>query len=173
MRRLQQAVTNPDEIEAILAAGQVCHLAINTGDGQAPYLVALNFGYDYLADSAPGSRAGSLNLWFHCALEGYKLDLIAANAQVGFQVLSSLAVISKSDDAACDWAMQYQSIVGSGVIDLVTDPSQKLYGLGRLVAHYGGSHLPFNEDSLARSAVLQLSVDQFSAKRSRNLLPAT
>jgi uncharacterized protein len=66
MRRKDRQVSRTKEMEGIISRCQVCHLALSGSDGQ-PYVVALNFGYQ------PGATP---MLYFHCARQGKKLDLI-------------------------------------------------------------------------------------------------
>lgn len=163
MRQSQREIQDPAEIAALLAAGQVCHLALNNA-GAAPYLVALNYGFDYQ------TAGNSLVLWFHSAAAGRKLELLAADAQVGFQIETKLAMLPDNLQA-CAWGMQYESLVGIGLLRLVTERSTKLYGLNRLMSHYGGAEQPIVEPILNKTAVLQLVATEFAAKRSRNLRP--
>jgi nitroimidazol reductase NimA-like FMN-containing flavoprotein (pyridoxamine 5'-phosphate oxidase superfamily) len=62
MRRQDKEITDPKKIEAVLKKAQVIHIAML--DGDRPYIVPLNFGY---AENA---------IYFHCAREGKKIDLI-------------------------------------------------------------------------------------------------
>ena len=164
MRQSLREITVGSELGAVLEESQVCHLALNR-PGQAPYLVALSFGYDY------SPATGSLTLWFHCADEGYKLELLEADDKVGFQLECKVAVRRGSDELACDWGMQFESIVGEGRLNLVDDAGQRLYGLRRLTAHYGAAGLGMPEEALRRTAVLRLDATGFTAKRSRGLWP--
>jgi len=72
MRRKEKEITNRPEIDTILKGAQVCRLALAREN--EPYLVPVFFGYD-------GSR-----LYFHTAREGRKLDFVAANNRVCFEV---------------------------------------------------------------------------------------
>lgn len=65
MRRKDKEIADPRKIEAVLNQAQIIHLAML--DGDRPYIIPLNFGY---ADNA---------IYFHCAREGKKIDLIKLN----------------------------------------------------------------------------------------------
>ena len=126
----------------------------------APYIVALNFGYDF-----DPQADGSLRLWFHSALEGRKLDLMRLNPAAGFQLDADTALCGLDGQTACDCGEDYASIVGAGILRLSTDPDERLYGLTRLMEHYNSSSLPFRPQTLERTAVLCLDVAWFTAKR--------
>lgn len=38
---------------------------------------------------------------------------------------------------ACDWGMNYESIMGSGSMTIVSDPEERRRGLDLIMAHYG------------------------------------
>ncbi len=69
MRRKHCEITNPAELERILAAATIGRMASIGKDGY-PYITPVNFVYDQGC------------IYFHCALKGEKLDNIARNARV-------------------------------------------------------------------------------------------
>ena len=192
MRRPKQEINDVDEIATLLEKAQICQIALNTsaptagisgvtnkpadqGAATAPYIVALNYGYDFL----PTTR--SLRLWFHCALEGRKLDLLRANPACGFQLVAAAAVSwpegfaaapdsapapSDKPATACDSSEIYESLVGAGILREVSTADERLHGFQRLMEHYGGGALPFKPDVMARTLVLCLDVEYFTGKRS-------
>jgi len=164
MRQSQREIIEVGELEQVLANSQVCHLAINKAN-EAPYLVALNYGFDFDA------RERSLVLWFHCADQGLKLDLLRAEPLVGFQLESRVELDQGSGTQACDWGMKYESIVGEGRVEIIEQREQRLHGLNCLMRHYGGSGLPFIEQALDRTVVLRLDAHNFTGKRSSQLWP--
>ena len=64
MRQSKRQVTDKATICAMLDAIDTIHVAMH--DEPFPYVVPLNFGYDW---------EDKLVFYFHCANEGYKLDL--------------------------------------------------------------------------------------------------
>ena len=103
MRRTDRQVTDPNEIEAIIRKAKVCHLAL--ADGDQPYLVTMNFGYK------SGTPAC---IYFHCANEGRKLDIIRANQKVCFQFETDLELVTAPK--ACGYSYLFKSVVGVGTI---------------------------------------------------------
>lgn len=65
MRQSKRQVTDKATICAMLDAIDTIHVAMH--DEPFPYVVPLNFGYDW---------EDKLVFYFHCAHEGYKLDLL-------------------------------------------------------------------------------------------------
>ena len=76
MRRKDREIRDIDEIVRILNEAQVCRLALF--DGEYPYIIPMCFGFDLDGDK--------LELYFHCAARGKKLDLIKENNRAAFEI---------------------------------------------------------------------------------------
>jgi uncharacterized protein len=153
MRRNDRQVVGIKEMEKIISRCQVCHLALSDPDGQ-PYALALNFGYQ------PGSPPV---LYFHCAKEGRKLNLIRANPRAAFIIDRALELIT--GPMACDWGMNYESVMGTGGITIVTDPEERRRGLDLIMAHYGNPSPAYFPASLEDTLVLKLTITEMTGKR--------
>jgi uncharacterized protein len=153
MRRTDREITDLQEMEAILSNCQVCHLALATPEGH-PYAVALNFGY------APGKPPA---LYFHCATTGKKLDLIRQNPRCAFIIDRSLELVT--GPTACDWGTKYESVMGSGLIEVVSYPAERQTGLDCIMAQYCSGSPTYHPDTLEKTLVLKLTIDQMTAKR--------
>ena len=150
MSRSEREISDRSEIEAIIAKARVCRLAVS--DGALPYVVPMNFGY----------RDGVLYL--HSAPSGRKIDAIRRNPRVCFEMDVDCEIAGGA--APCDWTMQYRSVVGFGSAEIVEDPAEKRFGLGVIVEHY--THRPFDlpEEKVRRTAVIRVTVDGMTGKRS-------
>jgi len=153
MRKANREVQNPRELEQILEHCDACRIAFF--DEDYPYIVPLSFGY---------SLAEQLTLYFHCAKDGKKLDLLRKNPKVCFQMDCSHEL--KEGNAACDYSMNYESIIGWGEISIEEDEQEKRRGLDCLMRHYGRETQPnYKPEVLAMTAVLKLTVSHFTGKR--------
>jgi nitroimidazol reductase NimA-like FMN-containing flavoprotein (pyridoxamine 5'-phosphate oxidase superfamily) len=159
MRLTKREVKSIEEIRAVIDSCDVCRIGL--ADDGVPYIVPMNFGYEFGGEESPESER--LTLWFHCATEGRKLDLIAGGCNAGFEMDTRHELISAEN--ACDYSMNYASLIGSGRISKVTDDDEKLHGLKVLMSHYGGEGRPFNESVIARTCVLRLDAAEFACKR--------
>ncbi len=156
MRQSRRAIAEAGEIIRILERSDVCHLGL--ADGSQPYVVPLNYGYQL--------DRGNLTLYFHCAAEGRKLDIILQNNQACFQMDCDHEL--RRADQACGYSMNYASIIGSGLIEIVTDPDERALGLQLLMQHYSGSaDWSFAPANLAKTTVLRLRAREFSGKALR------
>ncbi len=158
MKRKACEVTDPASIEKMLSKACIGRLATTDSDGY-PYITPLNFV----------SLKG--NVYFHCALTGEKLDNIARNDKVGFQVDIPLAYLDSqfSDDGSpCKLHQFYHCIIMRGTARIVTDKQLKTDALNALVEKHekGRSLENVHEDMPAYKtcAVVEIRPQKISAK---------
>ena len=150
MRRQEKAIQSLQAIEAVIQRAQVCRLAMV--DGDRPYVVPLSFGY----------RAQ--RLYFHSAVQGYKIEILQKNPKVCFEMDVDVRVLP--GDKACDWGVAYQSVIGFGTVNFITDVAQKRAALDTIMAHYGGTPEPYAETHLRKTQVLEVVIDTMTGKQS-------
>lgn len=155
MRRKDREITDRQEMLDIMGRCDVCRLALNGSDGY-PYLLPLNFGMR--------EESGTVFLYFHGAAEGTKYDLIARDARASFEMDCAHKLVTGPD--ACDWTMEYESVIGTGHLERLT-PGQAPEALPALMEHYAGSGLPFNKMWVAHTTILRLTVERMTAKAQR------
>lgn len=151
MRRQEKQITEREEIDAIIYAGEVCRLAMAREN--EPYLVPLSFGYD--------GRA----LYLHTAETGKKIDFFEANHQVCFEVEHQVR-LTVDDALACKWSFSFKCVVGYGTISEITDPAQKEQGLAHIMRHYSQKQWRFNEKAVAKTRVWKISIQSVTGKQS-------
>ncbi len=153
MRRHDRELTDPDDSDSILRACSVCHVALNA-EG-TPYVVPLNYGF-------VRSELSTV-IYFHCASEGRKLELLAKDQSVSFAIDRELGLITGAD--ACEWGMRYESVLGKGMIFVVSDDAERRHGLQAIMAHYNGAGRAFDAHTLSTTVVLKLVVSSMTGKR--------
>jgi nitroimidazol reductase NimA-like FMN-containing flavoprotein (pyridoxamine 5'-phosphate oxidase superfamily) len=153
MRKKEREIRDNREIELIIDRCDVCRVAF--ANDNIPYLVTMNFGF----------RSGvKPELFFHCATEGRKLDMIRKNDNVCFE-MDTDHQINKSDEA-CDFGMRYSSVVGFGKIYIITDEAVKKEGLNVIMKHYSGrDDFEFRDSSLNRTTILRLEILEMTGKK--------
>ena len=155
MRRQDRAVTGMDNIEAIIRRCEVCRLALS--DTPYPYIVPMNFGYV--------RKGNHIALYFHCANEGTKLDLIRKNPHAAFEMDCSLSVLRGA--SGCVYTMAYESVIGQGKLSILRD-DEKEEGLSALMRQYDPDQsFDFPKEAMARVTVLRLLVETITAKRNQ------
>lgn len=153
MRRKDREITDSLKIADIISRCTCCRIGFNDDGGV--YIVPLNFGYEV--------RDNTYVLYFHGAKEGRKLDLIRKNPQVGFEMDTDYAL--NEADIACGYSARFQSIIGNGVVSMVSEPEEKRLGLSLLMEHNTGKRdWDFNDKKLNAVAVFKLTVTKMSCK---------
>jgi hypothetical protein len=148
MRRNDREIKDRKDIDGIIRRCRVCRLAM-CDDGQ-PYIVPLNFGYD------------GRFLYFHAAPKGRKIDIIKRNDRVCFEfdILHDIVTAQQ----ACDWGAKYESVIGSGTVEIVDDSKAKKEALECIMRQYGKGAWDFPEEILQKTLILRVSILEISGK---------
>ena len=97
---------------------------VDYADACMPYVIPLSFGYSI--------EGGVLELYFHCAHVGKKLDCIRKNPNVAFSMCVENR-IEIHEDVYCKSGRFYASVVGQGKAEIVEDIAEKCHGLSLLM----------------------------------------
>jgi len=149
MRRKEKEITERAEMEAVIAEAQVCRLAVC--DGDQPYVVPLCFGY------ADGT------FYFHCAVAGRKLDVLQKNPNVCLELEAGVSL--KTGVKACDWGMNFRSVIACGRAEQVDGAEARRRALDLIMAHYAQGQFDYVEAALAKIVVLQVKTTSMTGKR--------
>lgn len=153
MRRSEKQIADLQEIEAIIARASILYLAL--ADRGEPYVVPVNFGY------AHGF------FYVHGADEGRKIKILGRNSQVCIALHARTEI--KPAAVPCAFGMNYESVVGSGRAEIVTDLTEKIDGLRSIFRQAGVNFaLPanFSAKHLAKTLVLRIKPQTLTGKRS-------
>jgi len=149
-RKPKRQFTDLAELEQVLTRARIMRLGLT--DGQWPYVVPVNFGYE------PGS------IWFHSSPRGFKMDLLAANPQVCFEVEDDWSLVTA--DKPCDWSTRFRSVIGFGRAEVVQDRTLKAHGLDVLMRSHGfAGDLTYPPDILDIAAVVRIAIASMTGKR--------
>ncbi len=125
MRRKDREVLGDENIAKIIEQCTTCHVAMtDDADPSMPYIIPLSFGYNL--------NSGVLELYFHCAHVGKKLDCIRKNSNVAFSMCVENR-IEIHEDVYCKSGRFYASVVGQGKAEIVEDVTEKCRGLSLLM----------------------------------------
>jgi nitroimidazol reductase NimA-like FMN-containing flavoprotein (pyridoxamine 5'-phosphate oxidase superfamily) len=153
MRRKDREIKDAKELEEILRKADVCRIAFAVNG--IPYIVTMNFGYVW---------KDNLILYFHCAKEGRKLELMKSNNTVCFEMDIDHKIVEAVN--TCDWGMKYRSIVGLGLLESVAEETEKKKGLDCIMDHYGfDGKKEYDGKVLHATERLRLTVTEFSGKK--------
>jgi nitroimidazol reductase NimA-like FMN-containing flavoprotein (pyridoxamine 5'-phosphate oxidase superfamily) len=153
MRRKEREITEKELIEEIINKADVCRIAL--ANDNIPYIVTMNFGH--ISGTEP-------KLYFHCASEGRKLEMISRNNFVCFEMDTDHEVFKGLK--GCDWGMKFRSVIGTGSISIVTEKKEKKAGLDSIMKHYGGNgEFTYDEKVFGRTTVLRLEIKEMTGKK--------
>jgi len=151
MRRRDREITNRDAIDEIIRSAQVCRIAF--ADGNEPYVVPVSFGYDGKA------------IYVHTTKTGRKLDFIAANNRVCFELEANVSIRANEEDA-CEWTFEFESVIGYGTISELSGNEDKIQGLNQIMLHYSGREWEIDEKATATTRVWRIEIESLTGKRS-------
>ncbi|MCI7145198.1 MAG: pyridoxamine 5'-phosphate oxidase family protein [Clostridiales bacterium] len=153
MRQQNREIKDFNEIVEVMKKCDVCRLALN--DEGYPYIIPLNFGMD--------ASDGKITLYFHSALEGYKVDLIKKDPRASFEMDCNHLLQYFEDKGYC--TMAYESVIGRGMIRILGENDKKA-ALQKLMAQYHSDEgAYFNPAAIDRTLVYALEVQSITGKR--------
>lgn len=152
MRRFRQLLSVEDA-EKILHTMTHGVLAVD-GDDDFPYAVPLSYVYDGKA------------LYFHSAKDGHKIDAIERNPKASF------CVVAEDNVVPDEFTTYFRSTIVFGSAEILTDPSDIIYGLKILSEKYSKGIDPTHEieKCLDRVLVIRLNISAITGKESIELV---
>ena len=151
MAKHKKKISDKAEIDAIIRRSQICHLGMSD-EGQ-PYVVPLSFGYD-----------GEF-VYCHCNIKGKKLDILRKNPRVCL-TFSNVDQLIEADQA-CEWDMEYQSVVGFGTAKILEEASDKIDALNVIMSQYTDQKFSFPEEKLKITAIIKVGLESPAGREVR------
>ena len=153
LRRKDKEIKDKTEIEAILREAKVGRLG--TSRDNTPYVVPVSYVYH------------DDKIIIHGAKQGKKMEDIAANPKVCFQV--DISEIIPSNDP-CNYSYRYRSAIANGTAKILEDPKEKLEGLRLLTEKYAPGKGPeLTEEHLKKNRnlnVVEITIHEITGKKS-------
>lgn len=148
MRRIKQQLSFNECIEIL--KNEPRGILSVLGDDDYPYGFPMNFVYD----------EGENKIYFHCAVEGHKIDAIKKHNKVSF------CVHDKGAQKEGHWSLNIRSVIVFGKITIVED-RDKAYEKIKLL---GKKYIPTFEELKSemkhapKALCLELSIDHMTGK---------
>ena len=143
-------------IEEIILKCRTCHVAM--ADGGMPYVVPLSFGYRFTGDH-------TLELYFHSALAGKKLDILKKNSNVCFEMSNEGE--PENAETPCDSGYYFSSVIGYGEAVFLEDVAEKCDGLSQIVKHHTGRPVEFDAGQVKNVCVFKIVSKSFTGKQKK------
>lgn len=152
VRRQNRVLEDKNRINELLNEAEYGFLSLGTGENSYPYGIPLSYIYDESTNS----------LYFHCALEGHKLDAIAKNNKVSF------CVVGVTKPIAEEFTTLYESVIIFGTANTQLNNDEKRKALRLLVKKYSPGFEEIGEKymdkSWNRTTVFKIEIDHMTAK---------
>ncbi len=131
MRRKEREIQNKVEIFDVLNRCDTVRIGMQ--GNQYPYVVPVSFGMEIVNDKAV--------IYFHCAQQGMKVDLLRANPCVCVEG----DIFIQVEKTAHGITTRYESVIGFGKCQLITDIDEIKHGLKVLTDHYEYHEYPLDQ----------------------------
>ena len=118
---------------------------------KAPYVTVSFVRPDGTPYGVPLSlaRTDDKTFYFHCALEGDKLDCIAVNPKVALSAVTRCTPTVGPKDGS--FTLQYKSAMAIGKAEIVADRDEKIDALRAICQRFLPKHMDAFDDAIARS----------------------
>lgn len=146
----KRRIETREEIDRVIHGCAVCRVAMSLDD--RPYVIPLSFGYD------------GKSVYVHTGLKGKKIDHFLKNPRVCFEVEGEARVVQNSE-RACRWSFIYETVIGYGTIEELTEPADREYALNEIMRHYSGKTWSFDGEALKRTRLWRIDLDSATGKR--------
>ncbi|MDF2569190.1 MAG: hypothetical protein K0R55_794 [Sporomusa sp.] len=147
MRRIDRQVTNDETIKIL----EKCEYGVLSMVNQDNYPYGVPISYVY--------KDGCI--YFHSAVEGYKLDNIAANSKVSF------CVVGRKKSLPEKFTTSYESVIAFGEASQVSG-QEKRDALLALIAKYAPEHMEKGKEyihaSEDKTIVVKIAVNHMTGK---------
>ena len=152
--RMKEFTMTAQAVEKLLETAPVGRISTIGADGY-PYTVSVHYWYD-------GSA-----VYFHGLPKGEKLDNIAANPKVCFEVSMMKAIMDpEKDDDICTADTEYEIVVIRGLAEIMTDREEKVAVLDKIIRKYFPEMQQYTmpESRINGTAVVKIKVENKTGK---------
>ncbi len=153
MRRRDRQIKDVNKITAVLDACRTASVAMI--DGDMPYVIPLSYGYEM--------EENSLILYFHCAREGRKIEVLKRNNKVCFTVFCEGQPLFA--ETPCQSGYYFSSVVGSGTVEFIENSAEKRHALRRMFAHQSGKEIEFTDAQADSVCVFRILSEDYTGKQ--------
>lgn len=133
----------------LLNAGRYGTLALCGSDGM-PYAVPVNYAYE------------DGHIYFHCAAQGHKLDILRENPNVSFCVVGVEKLVSE------EFTTLYESVIAFGKASIPEERDAKLHGMLAICEKFSKPYverLKCIKGDLKGVCVVDITVDRMTGKK--------
>lgn len=131
---------------------------------KAPYITVAMVDNEGMPYALPLSlaRVDDKTFYFHCALEGKKLDILSNNPNVWLSAVTTCKPTVGPKDGS--FTLEFKSAMAKGISEIVTDEAEKICALRVICERFLPRHMDAFDASIARSlcrtAVIRITLTE-------------
>lgn len=157
IRRKEKEITEKEEMIKILETAQ--YITIAMCEDNEPYLATLSHGYDRDRHC----------IYFHCATDGKKIDILSSNNLVWGQALIDKGYVQ----GACDHL--YATTQFKGTVTFIEDNNEKVHALKTMIRALDDNPEKLmaeqiTDKSVARVGVGRIDIEYMSGKKANKVI---
>ncbi len=152
MRRKDREITDRNQIIDMLQRCDTVRIAMNKD--KQPYIVPVSFGMEIVGNMPV--------IYFHCAKEGLKIDLLQKDSRVCIEADTFLGV-EKTEHGI---TTRYESVIGFGRCKFAEEEAEITKGINLILAHYGYFDYPLDDcRGLTHMKIGKITLEEIYGKR--------
>lgn len=158
MRREKQMLSL-EECASILENATSGVLALSGDDGY-PYAVPLSYVYEK-------SECDYGKIYFHCAVEGHKIDAVKNCGKASF------CVVAQDDVIPLEYSTRYKSVIAFGRVRIIADDAEKRRTIEMLGKRYAPNDSEKNRNDeidkyWSSLCMIEMCIEYMTGKQSKN-----
>jgi len=154
--RRQDRILDDKRVLELLRDAEYGFLSLGESRNGYTYGIPINFVYCLTKNA----------LYFHCALDGHKLDNLKRNNRIAFCVVGRTELLSEK------FSTLYESVMVFGQVEIAQTDEEKRFALRNLIAKYSPHHLEagekYIESAINKTLTFKINIDYVTGKARRN-----
>lgn len=153
MRRTDREIVDINEIFGMLDRCTSACIGFKTDD--YPYMIPMTFG--------AAIEDGKITVYFHCAGEGRKLELLAKDDRICVEAHTYERTEMTQDGGI---TAKYESVIGFGKAVRISETADKVAAMKIMLDHYDSSGFPVTScKGLSKCEVYKVVLEEVTGKR--------
>ena len=137
--------------ERIIKRAKICHVGMI--DGDKPYVLAFNFGYE------------NKTIYLHTSNYGGKLGILERNNNVCIEFDVDHELFYRDKEVACSWTWKYRSVIAHGKAEIIDDYEEKIKGLKIFMKNYSDINFKFSKPSVDNVIVIKIKIEKITGRQ--------
>ncbi len=148
MAKADKIIRDQERIHDIIRRATVCRIGLIVHG--APHIIPMNFGFR------------DPYLYFHTSPGSQKLEQLRASPMVCVEM--DIEHELQTATLPCGWTMRFESVIGRGTAEIVSDAEEKRNGFAAIMAQYGGNAEGIPEKALNGVAIIRITLTELTGR---------